>query len=238
MGNEEGVPPQKSGYPTHNSGFGRKTVTFICNGKTISQDFEVFFPKEGTYHPPCSMCSNCPNWFYYWRDGGVCGIPEKSLYDGTTDAYGYCYPGLDEWIRLGSKAAGTNLGPEIFTSQLAGFGPITATGQGKGIKCVAEVVFHEQHHLDIRDNYHNLGDDPDGDGIPTSLEGTLDGMATHPGNPDTYNMKDYRSEYDSYGDNEIRCRKISVDCTIPVYPDRDWANPGCQHKHQFGPSVP
>ena len=34
---------------------------------------------------------------------------------------------------------------------------------------------------------------------------------------------------------EVRCYLRERDNTIPVYPEKDWANPGCQHKNQFGP---
>nr|MCR5751006.1 hypothetical protein [Kiritimatiellia bacterium] len=224
------------GYPTHNSGFGRKTVTFECGGNTISQDFEVFFPKEGTHHPPCSMCSNCPNWFYYWRDGGVCGINDNCRYDGITRAYGYCHPGSDNLIRLGSIAADALAGPTNYTSSLPGYGSVTVEGHGKGIQCVAEVLQHEQHHIDIYNRFHEQGEDPDGDGVPTSVEGTLDGISTHPDNPNTYNLDP--DTYQNYGDNEIRCRKIEMTLSIPIFPNLDWSNPGCQHKNQFGPVVP
>lgn len=221
------------GYPARNSGFGRKTATFACRGVAISQDFEVFFPKSGKNHPPCTTCPDCPNWFYYWRDGAVCGINQNCLYDSTAE-YGYTLPRIDSWIRLGSEAAMDNTGAKTYTSSIDGFGSVVVTGNGKGILCVAETIQHEAHHLDIYDRFHEQGEDPDDDGIPTSEEGTFDGMATHPNNSDTYNMG---GGYKSYGDNEIRCRKMETLRLIPVYPSLDWANPGCQHKNQFGPRV-
>ena len=221
------------GYPTRNGGFGRKTATFACRGMTISQDFEVFFPKFGKRHPPCATCPNCPNWFYYWRDGAVCGINENCVYDDTA-VYGYTLPGFDRLIRLGPEAGMNNSGSKAYTSSIEGFGSVVVTGSGKGIQCVAETIQHEAYHLDIYDRFQGQGEDPDGDGVPTSVEGTLDGMATHPDNPDTYNMG---GRYKSYGDNEIRCRKKEMFRLIPVYPNLDWANPGCQHKNQFGPKT-
>ena len=221
------------GYPARNGGFGRKTATFTCRGMTISQDFEVFFPKFGKNHPPCATCPNCPNWFYYWRDGAVCGINENCVYDDTA-AYGYTLPGVDSLIRLGPEAGLENSGSKAYTSSIEDFGSVVVTGSGKGIQCVAETIQHEAHHLDIYNRFHEQGEDPDGDGVPTSVEGTLDGMATHPDNPDTYNMG---GRYKSYGDAEIRCRKKETFRLIPVYPNLDWANPGCQHKNQFGPKV-
>ena len=221
------------GYPTRNGGFGRKTATFACRGMTISQDFEVFFPKSGKNHPPCTTCPNCPNWFYYWRDGAVCGINENCVYDDTA-VYGYTLPGFDSLIRLGPRAAMVNSGPEPYESSLDGFGPVVVTGSGKGIQCVAETIQHEAHHLDIYDRFHGQGEDPDGDGIPTTEEGVLDGMATHPNDPNTYNLGE---NYQKYGDDEVRCRKIEQTLSIPMYPASDWSNPGCQHKNQYGPKI-
>jgi len=37
-----------------------------------------------------------------------------------------------------------------------------------------------------------------------------------------------------YGDDEIRGYIAETNGTITVYPERDWANPGYQHKNQFG----
>ncbi|MCR5752905.1 MAG: hypothetical protein K6G91_13195, partial [Kiritimatiellae bacterium] len=228
------------GYPTHNSGFGRKTVTFECGGKTISQDFEVFFPKEGTHHPPCSTCADCANWFYYWRDGGVCGITANCLYDGTFRGYGFTMPWCDNLIRLGAKSARNNSGPEMFTNSYT-HAVITVTGQGKGIQCVAETIQHEQHHIDTYNKFYGQDNDPDGDRIPTPDEATYNGINSNPDDPDTYNLRAYDSSYLSYGDDEVRCRKIEVEPEpgkrVPFYPDRDWANPGCQHKEPFGPAV-
>lgn len=72
-------------YPTQNNDFGHKTVTFTFDGMTISQDFEVFFPKRGKNHPPCATCPNCSNWFYYWREGNVCGIPDDARWCDVID---------------------------------------------------------------------------------------------------------------------------------------------------------
>ena len=72
-------------YPMHNNDFGRKTVTFTFDGMTISQDFEVFFPKNGKNHPSCTTCPDCSNWFFYWREGGVCGIPNDARWCDVID---------------------------------------------------------------------------------------------------------------------------------------------------------
>ncbi len=41
--------------------------------------------------------------------------------------------------------------------------------------------------------------------------------------------------YATYGDDEIRCRKKELNVT-GYTPTKDWANPGCQSKTQFGPT--
>ena len=82
-----GAGAEYCGYPTHNSGFGRKTVTFESCGIMLKQDFEVFFPKFGKNHPPCSTCPGCSNWFYYWREGGVCSIPQDACWAEATGAH-------------------------------------------------------------------------------------------------------------------------------------------------------
>ena len=96
------------GYPTHNGGFGCKTATFTLGGMTVSQDFEVFFPKTGKNHPPCTTCPNCSNWFYYWKEGNVCSIPENArwcaIIDNNSDTIGKT-DGSN--IFLSDRAAGT-----------------------------------------------------------------------------------------------------------------------------------
>ena len=84
-GNEFTARATYRGYPSHNGGFGKKTATFTLGGLTASQDFEVFFPKFGKNHPACPTCPNCSNWFYYWREGDVCSIPENARWSTVID---------------------------------------------------------------------------------------------------------------------------------------------------------
>ena len=224
------------GYPTNNNGFGRKTATFSCNGVTVSQDFEVFCPKNGTHHPTCGTCANCPNWFYYWRLGHVCGIENYNCRYNATDT-GYGETDRVSMIWLGQRATGS-ISFETYTNSYT-HEAITVAGPATGIQCVAQVLQHEQHHIDTYSLFHGQGDDPDGDYIPTFAEGWYDGIVSNPNDPDTYNMKDGASEYQDYGDDEIRCRKYEAapdpEKRVQYYPERDWADPGCQHKNQFGP---
>ncbi|MGD9873180.1 MAG: hypothetical protein AB7T27_02810 [Kiritimatiellia bacterium] len=229
--------------PLNNTGFGEKFArVFFENNRQQEQKYEVFFDKTAANHP--GGLATDPNWFYYWQDGNVCGISSICLYD-LTASYGYCLPGTDNFIRLGPDAPEVNTGPEAYSSST--YGSITVTGQGRGIRCVAETIQHEQHHLDIYNAFHSRittahanggayngdpDDDPDGETIPNVEEPSYDGIASDPNDPDSYNMG---GGYSGYGDNEVRCRKIELDLTIPIYPDRDWANPGCQSKNEFGP---
>ena len=222
--------------PVNNSQFGAKKAKFVCDGMDLGGgDFEVFFGKTDTNHPGTGAGTD-PNWFYYWKDGGVCSIPATAVYDASA-AYGYVLPGVDMILRLGHLAPETNSGPETFTGA-APYGTISVTGTGKGIKCVAETVTHEVHHLTL---FGILAGRPDadGDGIADADEGALDGVNSNPANGDTYGLGaafGYApgTGYWLYGDNELRCRKKEL-TPGPYDPALDWANPGCQSKNKFGP---
>ncbi len=234
-----------TGLPSNNSDFGTKKAAIHFDGsKQDEEDYEVFFNKTAANHPGGTATD--PNWFYYWQNGQVCGINGDCIYDSAAD-YGYTLPGTDNLIRLGPYAAANNSGPETYNSGSPTYGSVTVTGQGKGIKCVAETVQHEQHHLDIYSSFNaristahanggpNNGDpddDPDGDELPNVEEPLFDGINSDPNDPNTFNMG---GGYSSYGDNEVRCRKLELNLSISIYPDLDWANPGCQSKNKFGP---
>lgn len=122
---------------------------------------------------------------------------------------------------------------------------MVAGGNGKGIQFVAEVVQHELHHRYLSEKFGkrckaNPECDEDKDGIPSQNEPTEGGISTSPTNADTYGVAEKlplrEFDYGSYGDEEIRCRKIEMELTIKIFPDRDWANPGCQSKVPWGPS--
>jgi hypothetical protein len=197
---------------------------------------EVFFLKDKANHP--GGIATDPNWFYYWQDGSVCGIDTLCVYDATA-SYGFTKPGVDNIMRLGHLAAAENNGPETFTK--ADGSTLTTTGSGQGVQCVAETIQHERNHLTI---YTTFGlsiltatpGDPDADAIPSADEPTFQGISTDGGNPDTFNMAARYPNYATYGDNEIRCRYLELHLTIPIHPELDWANPGCNSKTQHGPA--
>ncbi len=224
-----------TGLPEHNADFGKKKARVLFDDlKAVEKGFEIYFPKAATNHPPTGgLSTQPPNWFYYWQEDKVCGIPADGLYDSQAD-YGYVLPGVDKKLRLGPLAADSNNGPETFTNPTS-HASLTVTGHGKGIQCVAETAEHELNHLTIFDDARGKVDS-DGDGVADSSEYGLNGVNSDPNDGDTFHMRDtYGAVYSSYGDNEIRCRKKELTLTIKYFPKQDWANPGCQSKNQFGP---
>ena len=219
---------QVKGLPTKNGDFGKKEAKLLLDGQLVETvEIEVFFDKLATNNP-----TSDPNWFYYWKEGNVCGIPASAVYDSTA-SFGYVRPGVDNILRLGVDAPTTNTGPEVYTHKTTG-GTITVTGVGKGIASVAETVEHELYHLTIY-NTSARRTDNDSDGVANVIEPTLTGLSTLVNDGDTYGMASFNPGYISYGDNEVRARKKETDYSVKSYPKLDWANPGSQSKSQFGP---
>jgi hypothetical protein len=232
-----------TGLPEHNDDFGWKTATLKYNGQNIAETkYGVFFPNLDANHPDCDTCSDCPNWFYYWREGGVCGIPKTNcVYDATLPYGGYTLPWQDSIIRL-CYGAVEHAEPETHVSIIPDYGSITVKRGGIGIYRVARVIQHEQRHLVIYALFKhlrnlnngwdaagnpiqmlNFADDWDDDTMPNDVEVDFMGVATSPNDPDTYGTGR------NFGDLEIRCMLLEDSLTIPVYREKDWAYPGCQH---------
>jgi hypothetical protein len=224
-----------TGLPAKNDDFGEKKIELLVDGTTMETvPVKIFFPKLALNHPGGK--STDPNWFYYWQEGKVCGIAATDIYDGSDSGWGYSKPAIDSIVRLCPLAPMANSGPEVYQSGTS-FGSLTVTGVGKGIKCVAETLEHERHHILIYQSFHQTiaGDatlDPDRDEITAQGEGTLDGIRSDPANGDTFNMG---GGYSSYGDNEVRCREVERKLTVQYFPEKDWANPGCQTHPAYGP---
>jgi hypothetical protein len=238
---EEGFLTAKlrfTGLPAKNDDFGKKKVELVVNGTTTeTARVKVFFPKLAANHPGGKAAD--PNWFYYWQEGNVCGIAATDVYDANPNkGWGYSEPSVDSIVRLCQLAPTANSGPEVYHSGNT-YGSLTVTGVGLGIKCVAETLEHERHHILIYQSFHNAIAanaklDVDGDEISAQPEGALDGVKSDPSNGDTFNMG---GGYSSYGDNEVRCRKVERALTIHYYPSKDWASPGCQWLPvPYGPS--
>lgn len=230
-----------SGLPARNSDFGKKKARVSWQGAVaVETDYEVFFPKFGKNHPCENAEERTANWFYYWKEGNVCGIPKDASYgalafivqiddDETTP------------MMLSDFNAKENTRNK-FDSHTLEFGTIEVGGTGKGIQCVAETVQHEMHHAYFLEKYggacKNPENDLDGDGIPNASEETEDGIRTSPRNPDTYHVATVFPDlgnYEEYGDDEIRCRKCEMTLQITIFPERDWAKPGCQSIRPYGP---
>ena len=219
-----------------------------------SNKYGVFFPRDGfnrasAYGP--SDPSLTPNWFYYWQDGDVCGIHSNCRYHPTTLAHGGINPGVDSYVYLGLRAA-TELSPRTYFAHTGVnlfparyYPPVTVfANHPKGIRCVAETIRHEELHLDHYEKYRSTPQlqiqhpDGDNDRMPDALEiAGFMGVMTAVNHADTYDLAFRELEYATYGDEEIRCRAHQVNLNVQLFPERDWANPGCQHKNQWGPKV-
>jgi len=209
----------------------------------------VFFPRDTANRPAGYGVATDPNWFYYWKQDNVCGIPSSCVFTNA-DTFGSAnYAG--NFIRLGRFAPTVN---KVYTFHARTDGPllpagtyppITAGAEGKGIQSVAETIQHELEHLNIYRQFRStpalLAQYPDGDNdwIPDSQEATYGGVSTATNRPDTYQLSEtlQTSQYARSGDRELRCRLAETNQTVIVYPAKDWANPGCQHKNQHGPQV-
>ena len=68
------------GLPANNSDFGLKTARMYYKGSLVAENnYEVFYAREATNHPPCSTCSNCENWYYYWKQAFMQKYPDITL---------------------------------------------------------------------------------------------------------------------------------------------------------------
>jgi hypothetical protein len=223
-----------TGLPEHNTDFGLKAAKLKKAGSTVATaKFEVFFPKNGKNHPGGQTGSE--NWFHYWREGGVCGIPlNTSTFSDVPANNPYLmavtYPQSgDPIIRFTTNAA-----KELTQRQYlgkGGRGSIIVRSNCKGIHCVAVTVEHEQTHMN---DYAHIGgrEDSDHDIVANADEPTRHGINTDPSDPDTYSVGV------SYGDDEIRAQKMEGNNGVLYYPASDWANPGCQSANQYGPLPP
>jgi len=225
-----------TGLPSQNQHFGLKEARlFYNNAQVASAQYAVYFPKYATNRPSCPTCSGCYNWFYYWREGEVCGIPADSMFFENLKYAGQVNPALfGDTIWFGPSAGVFNF-THTFDSLWPSLYPqVKVGGRGHGIYCAAETVQHEQEHLFV----YNFSPSPDtdGDGIPDAIEDNYRGIKTNPSHPDTYKVAIVFDDpdYAIIGDQEIRCLRMEERDDITVYPEKDWANPGMQHKNRMG----
>ncbi len=237
--------------PGHNADLGQKPATLQLKvGDTYytieARQIELLFPRLELNHP--GSPSNAPNWFYYWKDGGICGITDSVEYDpGCAANWRGYYNSGENHVHICAAAAARNWGPEHYASDAgSGYGDIDVTGHGLGPYCVAETIGHENRHRHYHDTWtaliardeadgENDGDDfddPDNDGIPNVAEPNYDGVRTNPNDPDTFNM-DWI--YAGFGDNEIRCRAFELHHGIAVDTALDWSSPGTHSNPPYNP---
>ena len=193
-----------TGMPPQNAVFGPKVVyaqIVDATGAVISeaqQNIEVFYDRTATNNPGTGADQG-PNWFYYWKTGGVVfGSQHDWQYEMIPGLFGY-YNSGENHVNVGDAAMDTNTGPETYTKD-DGVTTITVTGvpnrtaatppqypptpSGLGPWCCAETVAHEGYHKWVYENYGPLitnaesdgeldgdpYDDPDDDGIPNLFE--------------------------------------------------------------------
>ena len=233
------------GLPYHNDDFGTKMAELWYDGTLVaSNKYQVFYPKNAANRPGVLVYINGdvptdPNWFYYNKEGGVCGISQNCVYDPNANYLGMADV-TNSVIYLGPSAARHSPPPGkryTFTSANPFYGSIIAGGNGTGIVFTAEIIQHEWTH--INNYYLSKGlIDLDGDHIADILEWGLMGIMTSPNDPDTYRTFSLFPDqlyYKTHGDDEIRARISETNLTFQIHFDKDWANPGYQHKNWYEP---
>ena len=144
--------------PAHNSAFGKKKAALLFRGaKCDESDYEVFFPKSARNHPACSTCANCPNWFYYWREGKVCSIPSDAKYEQRAGLYGFWSQA--KGLVLSDKAAESDVVLELTAHIIVtnrSYGVSARVSDSADVKsCSAGVpgvaYFAEERDLDVDD---------------------------------------------------------------------------------------
>ena len=243
--------------PNASEFFGMKAVRLFhvsISNPVASNRFAAFYPKYALNAHFAKAPNPYPNWFYYWQQG-------KALTDanGNNAMAGCVYDpnvgyGLADYqsgnIRLGRLAASTNDGSYTVINSTT-LAEMVVGNNGRGIKCVAETLQHELEHFKIYNQFYkyvNTPADGDGDWIPDMAECGYDmisgqydlhepgygGVASDPNKKDTYNLATVIKfqPFSLSGDREMRCYLRERDNTIQIHPDRDWANPGSQHKNK------
>jgi len=174
-----------TGMPANNNAFGLKQVyaQIVDAGQVVGegqQFIEVFYDRYGRpanttvpWNNPGTGAMAGPNWFYYWKEGGVvrgpspesaqvptsaAGFTPDWVFDPNmpTGTIGYYMPG-DQFVNVGDVAHAyygypfAMMAPETLpptnSPKYGILAPITVTGTGIGPFFCAEVVSHEWMHL-------------------------------------------------------------------------------------------
>ncbi|MGN1046234.1 MAG: hypothetical protein ACI4QG_03980, partial [Candidatus Cryptobacteroides sp.] len=116
-----------------------------------------------------------------------------------------------------------------------------------GIRAVAATVKHERRHQEMHQVFfgsQDTGDIPVFFDVDNDSDEVFDadevagrwGVVTDPNCPDTFDMWRISSQYESYGDNEVRARIAEEEGIQGAYSiENDWCNPGCQSEVCRGP---
>ena len=255
-----------SGMPKKSNSFGKKEAAFGAGANAISAKFEIFFEKKGKGHPECTLAGckkDCPNWFYYWRQGAVPGLAHENVvykelgentgglfepgdpysisisdFASMSDADGECQ--IQKYLKSGLREAGNGIFVGI--KGLVGGSSVTIgiPSEYCGVAFAAAVVCHEECHRDIWQASRGKRD-LDGDDVADVNESAF-GLTTYPNVAASYDFLDKRTNevykvYLPFVDDEIRARLKSRDILKGGYydPSEDWAKPGCQSGDYYGP---
>ena len=191
--NEAGVPTVAgdklkatvtfSELPADNSAFGLKEAKLTCtvNGKyEIKNNYEVFFPATKTNHPACSVCADCPNWFYYYKQASGGGLYKYDAGGGRSQSIS---AGGDISVKISDEAYnGDNY---ITTTIQDGF--LKVTGVSAEVKYYPNfcgVLAHERQHAN---NQTNAGSPADLDEDRLSNDFETNTSKTDPEDDDSAN---------------------------------------------------
>lgn len=90
------------GLPANNSDFGLKTARMYYKGSLVAENnYEVFYTATANNHPSCTLCLNCPNWFYYYKQASGGG---SYTYDSSLSTSQSISGGGESTIRIANNA--------------------------------------------------------------------------------------------------------------------------------------
>ncbi|MHB8995765.1 MAG: PKD domain-containing protein [Armatimonadota bacterium] len=236
--------------PANNSDFGGKSLQLAhpLVASSDAKEVEIYYPGGLANHPGQGR-GRIPNWFYYWKNGGVVGgidqfdFAESTLY--AWDAYGYMDTD-DGHLYLGNPASGSSPGGDdpgeilISNKVYPNLPAVKINAGGTGVFCCRLTIIHELKHRELWDMVRQGAQDSDGDTVPDSVEDSTcvpGGLWLDKSNRDTYGLHE-AMPYVPYevGDNELlayREQSIAADngaVASSANPHADWRAGG----HNWG----
>jgi len=211
------------GYPADNAEFGTRLIVLevVKNGQIIEstppQPVEVFFKKADI-----AAGRTEPNWYFYWSQTNA-GTGSHRWQPGLDQSFTEFRDG--QWVAIIQEAAGSTVGG--------------TWNMARGIDLFANVVRHElQHVSDLSELWGATTDrdsdrDLDLDFLPDDAEPAI--VAGHPYDPTKYAT--YTDDF-RYGPDPHAFLRDSEDLALRRQPawangasnDKDWAEPGMQHR--------